>query len=58
MQCESFDIGVQCPAPATVEVFWPGKTTKACDRHAKGISGLAGAMGFSVDVRPIVDAVK
>lgn len=56
MNCKSFDKGdVPCPEEATVTVFWPGKTTEACPRHHVGMMRIAGAMGFSVDARPIED---
>lgn len=58
MQCKSHDKEVRCPAPATWTVFWPGQTTEACDRHAQGIERVAGAMGFNVDKRPIVDVAE
>ncbi len=59
MRCKSFDKGeVPCPEDATVEVFWPGKETIACDRHKEGMVKLAGFMGFAVAVRPLTDAQK
>jgi hypothetical protein len=56
MQCNSFEKEVRCPDQATVEVFWPGKTTAMCDRHAQGAARVASAMGFNVDMRPIAAA--
>lgn len=54
MKCKSSDKEGQCEAEATIEVFWPGKTTVACDRHAQGMLRLASVMGFTCDARPIV----
>ena len=51
--CKSEENGKPCEAEATVTVFWPGRTTAACDRHARGMERLAEAMGFQVDKRPI-----
>ncbi len=53
-QCKTFEKGVQCPAAAAVEIFWPGQTTQACGPHAERIAGVARAMGFALDARPIV----
>lgn len=53
MLCKSCDKEVQCTGQATFEVFWPGKTTVACDRHHLGMQRIAGAMGFALDSRPI-----
>lgn len=58
MKCKSHDKDGECKAEATVEVFWPGQTTHACDRHAQGITRLAVAMGFAVDCRPIPTAIS
>lgn len=55
MICKSFDKGeVPCCAEATVTVFWPGKETVACDRHAEGMVKLAGFMGFVLSTRPLL----
>lgn len=53
MICNSNDKNGKCMAQATVEVFWPGQTTVACNYHAQGIMRVAEAMGFHVDIRPI-----
>lgn len=54
MSCKSFDAGgVACPEAATVTVFWPGKTTEACDKHHQGMQKVAAVMGFTLDSRPI-----
>lgn len=59
MKCKSFDKGdVPCEAEATVTVFWPGKTTVACDRHHGSIVQIAEAMGFPVDCRPLSETEK
>lgn len=54
MLCKSTDKGdVPCTEQATVEVFWPGKETVACDRHHQGMQRIASAMGFVLSSRPI-----
>jgi hypothetical protein len=59
MDCKSFDKGgVPCPEKATVTVFWPGKTTEACDQHHQGMQRVAAAMGFPLDSRPVEVAEK
>ena len=53
MLCKSYDKEMACRSAATMTVFWPGKTTEACDRHAEGLRRVASAMGFALDIRPI-----
>ncbi len=54
MQCQSFELGKKCEAIAVVEVFWPGKRTIACTRHAEAIRRVADAMGFNLEVRSLI----
>lgn len=42
-----------CEATATVEVFWPGQTTKQCAEHAERVVRLGEFMGVAVDARPL-----
>lgn len=53
MQCKSYDKEMACQSEATMTVFWPGKTTEACDRHSEGLRRIGSAMGFALDIRPI-----
>lgn len=53
MFCKSFDKEVPCTEEATVEVFWPGRETIACDRHHQGMQKVAGVMGFVLSFRAL-----
>lgn len=53
MRCKSTDGNVPCPAAATVEVFWPGQETVACDKHHAKMQSVARAMGFALSARPL-----
>lgn len=55
MLCKSFDKEVPCKEEATLEVFWPGKTTQACVRHEQKMQSIAVFMGFSLASRPLVE---
>lgn len=56
MKCKSFDGDWKaCEEQATMTIFWPGKTTGACAKHAQEIQTAAKFIGFALDSRPIVD---
>jgi len=46
-----------CSEPATVRVFWPGKTLDMCIECASRAEKIAEAMGFGLAVAPIVRLV-
>ena len=57
MLCKSFDNGdVPCTEEATLEVFWPSKTTQACAKHEQKMQTIAMFMGFALSSRPLVEA--
>lgn len=45
---------VNCDNEADVETFWPGNSTKQCMSCAKRSMRAAVAMGFELEIRPLV----
>jgi hypothetical protein len=42
-----------CDQQATFVVYWPGKTTYSCDKHARAQRGIADAMGMGLEIGKI-----
>jgi hypothetical protein len=53
MLCLSSDKDGPCRDQAAFVVYWPGKTTYSCGRHASGQKRIADAMGMGLDVMEI-----